>query len=49
MLERFHVPTDKAVFVKPKEISKVIYQIFIKIINYIALTFGIVALMMSLK
>ncbi len=31
MLERFHVPTDKAVFIKPKEISKVIYQIFIKL------------------
>ena len=31
MLERFHVPTDKAIFIKPNEIKKVVYDLFIKL------------------
>ena len=31
MLERFHVPTDKAIFIKPDEIKKVVYDLFIKL------------------
>ena len=31
MLERFHVPTDKAIFIKPEEIKKVVYELFIKL------------------
>ena len=29
MLERFHVPIDKAIFIKPEEIKKVVYELFI--------------------
>ena len=31
MLERFHVPNDKAIFIKPEEIFKVVKNIFIKL------------------
>ena len=27
MLERFHVPTDKAIFIKPGDIKKVVYEL----------------------
>ena len=31
MLERFHVPTDKAIFIKPDDIKKVVYELFLKL------------------
>ena len=31
MLERFHVPNDKAIFIKPGDIKKVVYEIFLKL------------------